>query len=147
MFELGSAKPLPVAEKIFALVTKAMLPLPNQISIRGHTDAKPYGKDAAYTNWELSADRANAARRSILNNGFDVKRIENVQGKADRELLVENDPQSARNRRISIILLKQSVAKPEQKTADAAPKTVIPPPPIKKGPDIRKYDPGIMNFP
>jgi chemotaxis protein MotB len=145
MFALGSAKPMPEAEKLFALVQKVMQPLPNKVSIRGHTDAKPYGKDAVYTNWELSADRANAARRSFLNNGFDVTRIENVQGKADRELLVENDPQSARNRRISIILLKQSVAKVQQKQAQA----IVPPPvkPTKKGPDIKKHDPGVLYFP
>jgi chemotaxis protein MotB len=148
MFELGSAKPLPQAEKLFAVVEKVIAPLPNKVSIRGHTDAKPYGNNAVYTNWELSADRANAARRSILNDGLDLTRIENVQGKADREPLVENDPQSAKNRRISILLLKQSVAKVAQQQA----KTVIPPPPVKptavkKGPGIKKYDPGVMNFP
>ena len=146
MFELGSAKPLPAAEKLFALVEKVVQPLPNKVSIRGHTDSKPYGQNAVYTNWELSADRANAARRSILGDGLDPTRIENVQGKADRELLVENDPQSARNRRISILLLKQSIAKVHQQQA----KTVIPPPPVKpvqKGPDVKKHEDGVLYFP
>lgn len=145
MFELGSAKPLPAAEKLFALVEKTIQPLPNKVSIRGHTDARPYGKDASYSNWELSADRANAARRVILASGLETGRIENVQGKADREPLVENDPQSARNRRISVILLKQSVAKAEVKKAQA----VIPPPPVKPvvNPNIRKHDDKLIYFP
>ncbi len=148
MFELGSAKPLPAAEKLFALVEKVIQPLPNQISMRGHTDAKPYGKDATYTNWELSSDRANAARRLFLGDGLDTGRIENVQGKADREPLVQNDPQSARNRRISVILLKQSVARAEEKKSQPVP----PPKPATanaapQGPEIKKHDKDVIYFP
>ena len=110
MFELGSAKPLPQAVTLLQLIAKVVQDLPNKISIRGHTDATPYGKDAAYTNWELSSDRANASRRVMLASSLDVARLENVQGKADREPLIPEDPTNAKNRRISIILLKQSLA-------------------------------------
>jgi chemotaxis protein MotB len=109
MFPNGSAVPLPQTVKLLGLITNAITGLPNKISIIGHTDSRLYGKDAAYTNWELSADRANASRRVMLEAGFSTGKIENVQGKADREPLDVTAPDSPRNRRISIILLKQSI--------------------------------------
>jgi len=109
MFEVGSAKPVPEAIKLLKLVSKVVMDLPNMISVRGHTDSRQYGAAAKYTNWELSADRANASRRVMLGSGLDLVRIENVMGKADREHLVKDDPLSARNRRISIILLKEAL--------------------------------------
>jgi len=150
MFELGSAKPMPAAVKLFALVTSVVKPLPNRLSLRGHTDSVPFGKDAVYTNWELSADRANASRRVMLSEALPIERIENVQGKADREHLVPNDPNNARNRRISIILLKQSITSGIKK----------PEPVKKKGacwagsgkdcfdkPQPKKQEEGIIYFP
>ncbi|MCE9508219.1 MAG: OmpA family protein [Alphaproteobacteria bacterium] len=109
MFPLGSPAPLPQTVKLLTVVAGAVKELPNKISIRGHTDSKSYGKDTSYTNWELSADRSNASRRVMQEAGFDSVRVENVQGKADREPLDIAVPDSARNRRISIILLKQSL--------------------------------------
>ncbi|HYD17965.1 MAG TPA: flagellar motor protein MotB [Patescibacteria group bacterium] len=146
MFETGSAKPLPAAQKLFNLVNSVVKPLPNKISLRGHTDSVPYGKDAMYTNWELSSDRANAARRVLLADGLAADRVENVQGKADREALVPNDPTNARNRRISVILMKQSITNPPKKEG-AAP--AVKKPPVKKpdGPTIRQQDPGVIYFP
>ncbi len=143
MFEVGSAKPLPQAVRLLQLIGNVVRDLPNKISIRGHTDSKPYGKDAFYTNWELSSDRANASRRVMLagdlTGRLPVERIENVQGKADREPLVPNDPESARNRRISIILLKQSLVpgiKKERKT-----------PTGPKKPELKKREEGVIHFP
>lgn len=142
MFELGSAKPLPPAIKLMRLISFAVRGLPNKISVRGHTDSKPYGKDAAYTNWELSADRANASRRILLEGDatgkLDPLRIENVQGKADREHLVASDPFNARNRRISIILLKQSLAPgiKHEPTKQGTPK-----------PEPKKKEEGVIYFP
>ena len=111
MFPLGKTEPLPEAKLLLKLVTKIIMDMPNMISIRGHTDSKPYGKGAKYTNWELSADRANASRRYMLTSGLDIKRIENIMGKADREHLVKDKPNSPKNRRISIILLKETIVK------------------------------------
>lgn len=142
MFELGSAKPMPEAERLLRLIAGIVRDLPNKISIRGHTDSKSYGKDASYTNWELSADRANASRRVMLQGDISGKlppdRVENVQGRADREHLVENDPESARNRRISIILLKQSLAPGVKKSTR------------KSGsgrPEPKKREEGVIYFP
>lgn len=152
MFALGSAKPLPEAEKLFAVVAKVVADLPNKISIRGHTDSIPYGKGADYTNWELSADRANASRRAMLGDGLAITRVNNVQGIADREPLVKDDPKSARNRRISIILLKQSLTmdKTQKKAAAekaAAENKLAPAKQAPAQPETRKREPGVIYFP
>jgi chemotaxis protein MotB len=144
MFALGSAKPLPAAEKLLRLVGQAVRDLPNKISVRGHTDSKPYGKDAAYTNWELSSDRANASRRVMLDNGVALTRVENVQGKADREPLKPNDPEAAQNRRISVILLKQSLFPGIKKTPAPA---GIPAPKAPDAPQTKKREEGVIYFP
>ena len=97
-------------------------PLPNEISIRGHTDSIPYGPGADYTNWELSTDRANASRRVLLASGMAPPRLFNVVGRADKEHLFPATPNDPRNRRISIILMKQELTDPEfeKKAADKA---------------------------
>jgi len=143
MFELGSARPVPDARKLLGVVTQVIKDLPNKISIRGHTDSRPYGRGSNYTNWELSADRANASRRVMLENALDKERINNVQGKADTEHLVEGEPESARNRRISIILLKQSIA-PATPRPPAAQKTPAKEP---EKPQNRRREDGVIYFP
>ena len=139
MFELGSAKPLPQAETLLRLIARVVKDLPNRISIRGHTDSRQYGDNAAYTNWELSADRSNASRRIMLDGGLNIIRIENVQGKADHDPLVVNDPLSAKNRRISIILMKQSLT-PGVKKPPTGPQK-----PLK--PEMKKQEEGVIYFP
>lgn len=106
MFPLGSAAMFEHTRKIISLVGGVIEKLPNRISIGGHTDAAPYRPGATYTNWELSADRANASRRVLLSAGVSPQRLQRVSGHAASELLVEKDPYSARNRRISILLLR-----------------------------------------
>jgi len=127
MFPLGRYQPLPEAQLLLQLVTHVVMDLPNMISIRGHTDSLPYGPGAAYTNWELSADRANASRRFMLEHGLDYQRIENVMGKADREHLVPDEPDSPRNRRISIILLRESLVPGLYKTEEDSTDDTHPP--------------------
>ena len=85
--------------------------MPNQVSIRGHTDGVAYSKGAGYTNWELSAERANASRRVLLQNGIEEKKVSNVVGKADTEHLNVADPKDPQNRRISVVLLRESMTK------------------------------------
>lgn len=113
MFASGSADMKPLTRELIGKMTNIIEQLPNDISIRGHTDSVPYGAGASYTNWELSADRANSARREILEAGFKADRIHNVIGKADTEHLLPDEPNNARNRRISIILLKQEITNPD----------------------------------
>jgi len=78
--------------------------LPNKISVEGHTDATPYAKGANYTNWELSSDRANAARRLVQRNGIREDQVTQVRGFADQMLLKPNAPFDPSNRRISLII-------------------------------------------
>ena len=110
LFASGSATLLPDTKKLMRQVSEVIQKTPNEISVRGHTDSVPYGPGASYTNWELSADRANASRRALENAGMPAVRINNVLGKADSDPLIKDDPRDGRNRRISIILLHQDVA-------------------------------------
>ncbi len=108
MYALGSAEMLDPAKKLLALVTQVIDRLPNKISIAGHTDSTQYALSARYTNWELSADRANASRREFLADGLPANRIARVAGEADRDPLDKGDRTAPRNRRISIVLLRET---------------------------------------
>ncbi len=109
MFDRGSAKMLPHTERLLGLIAEVVKQMPNQVAISGHTDSTPYAQGQEdYTNWELSADRANASRRALLRNGIPVKRIARVVGKAEHEPLVGDNPADPRNRRITIVLLREN---------------------------------------
>lgn len=110
MFALGSAVPNPQTRRLLAEVARVVRKLPNRIAVSGHTDSTPYSASSSYTNWELSTDRAQASRRVLVEDGLPAERIQRVMGKADREPLITNDPASPRNRRISIVLLREAVA-------------------------------------
>lgn len=112
MFPSGSAQPYEKTVKLFGVVADIIKKMPNQISVRGHTDSAPYSNGQNYTNWELSADRANASRRVLIRDGIDAKKLSNVVGKADTEHLKPTTPLDPQNRRISIILLRDSLTKP-----------------------------------
>jgi chemotaxis protein MotB len=105
MFESGGTRISESMKKILSLVTQAIKGLPNKLSIRGHTDATPY-RGWERDNWDLSADRANASRREIINSGIPADRIANVVGRADKDPLLPKDPKNAQNRRISVILMR-----------------------------------------
>lgn len=122
MFASGSARMYEKTRTLLSEVAKIIEPLPNEISIRGHTDSIPYGAGANYTNWELSTDRANASRRVLLASGVKLERINDVVGKADTEHLLPEDPNNAQNRRISIVLLKEELTDPDyaKKVAEAS---------------------------
>jgi chemotaxis protein MotB len=103
MFELGSAKIQPKAEEAFGKLGGIISKMENTIDIVGHTDARPFARgDRGYSNWELSADRANAARRALQKHGVDSARITSVVGMADKLLRNETDPLASVNRRISM---------------------------------------------
>ena len=108
MFPLGSAEMYDHTRKLLTLVAQVVKKLPNKIAIAGHTDATPYRPGATFTNWELSADRANASRRVLEQAGIAQERLFRITGKADKELLVPADPTSARNRRIAILLMRET---------------------------------------
>jgi len=108
-FLSGSAQMNIYTEQILEALAPSIDGVPNRISITGHTDSTPFGHDANYTNWELSADRANAARRALINGGYPEKKIANVEGYADSLPFDVNDPNGPRNRRIAIVVLKKEV--------------------------------------
>jgi chemotaxis protein MotB len=112
MFASGSAKMEDYTKKLLDLVAQVVARMPNKISISGHTDSTPYQSDNGYSNWELSADRANASRRELLAAGLAPDRIANVVGKADTDPLLPDDPSSPRNRRLSIVLLHEQPPQP-----------------------------------
>ena len=110
-----SGRPLPTASGAELLTTLAeqLGKLPNNVLIEGHTDAKPFSGDGAYTNWELSADRANSARKIMQAHGLRPEQIAQVRGYADRQLRHPEDPDHPSNRRISVIV--QYVTPPSPK--------------------------------
>lgn len=110
MFASGSASPNDHLVQLIGLVTEVVTQLPNKVSISGHTDSVPYKTDTGYSNWELSSDRANAARRLMIAAGLAQERVANVQGRADTEPLLPEDTTDASNRRISIVLLRENTA-------------------------------------
>ena len=116
-----SGKPNPTADGKDLLVTLAheLGKLPNKISIEGHTDAKPYAGNGDYSNWELSTDRANAARRLMEADGLVPDQVVQVRGYADQRLRFPADPTNASNRRISVIV--QYVEKTRSDADQAAP--------------------------
>lgn len=109
MFPSGSAEMYDYTRKLMKAVSGAVKTMPNEVSVRGHTDSQQYAPGARYTNWELSSDRANTSRRALLEDGVAEKRLANVMGKADKEHLITENPADPRNRRISIILLRETV--------------------------------------
>ena len=103
-FPTGSAVLRPKAVSAIALIAEEIALLSNPIILEGHTDGAPFGVGGSYTNWELSADRANAARRIVVGAGVPIDRLVQVRGLADRDLRNPNDPYDPTNRRISIFL-------------------------------------------
>jgi chemotaxis protein MotB len=103
-FDVGSAMVKPMTREILNIVAQEVAKLPNDVALEGHTDSRPYVGPPSYTNWELSADRANAARRILEASGLRTKQIAQVVGYADRHLANPADPLDAANRRISIIV-------------------------------------------
>lgn len=104
-FEIGTAELKPETRNLLKKIGEQLTRIPNKIVIEGHTDARPYlGSELGYTNFELSTDRANSARRGLLLGGLNSTQIYEVRGYADRRLRDSNDPYSVVNRRISIIV-------------------------------------------
>jgi chemotaxis protein MotB len=112
-FENGSAAPTPAMQSILKILAPEAGKLPNPISIEGHTDSTPYSDSKVYSNWELSTDRANAARRLMEENGVNKVQVVQVRGYADRKLRKPLQPTDASNRRITVII--QYMESPDEK--------------------------------
>ena len=103
-YELGSAKLSDSGQELLTLLASELKTLPNCLLIEGYTDAAPYASTNGYSNWDLSADRANSARRILQQNGVRENQVTQVRGYADQMLRVTSDPLDPSNRRISILV-------------------------------------------
>ncbi len=106
MFQSGSAELFLHTKRLLEVAAEIIKTLPQNIAISGHTDSTRFGGGSDYSNWELSADRANAARRWLLQIGIPESRFDRVVGKAATEPLVPDNPAHPSNRRLSVIMLR-----------------------------------------
>ncbi len=105
LFPVGRSQPSDLLIDLLDIVSETFVTFENDIKIVGHTDNRRYRNDAIYDNWNLSADRANTARRLLQRSGIARDRIREVSGKADTDPLIKDNPSAAQNRRISITIL------------------------------------------
>jgi chemotaxis protein MotB len=118
MFALGRAELQPYAREILLEIGRTLNTVDNRISLTGHTDATPYAAgEKGYSNWELSADRANASRRVLIAGGMEDKRVVRVVGMASAVSLHKSDPFDAMNRRISLIVLNRDAEQALEKSS------------------------------
>ena len=103
-FEVGNSVPSGNGKELLALLAQELGKLPNHLSIEGHTDSTPYAGIREYGNWELSADRANAARRLMQRDGLRADQVSQIRGYADQMLRNPTEPSDPSNRRISVIV-------------------------------------------
>jgi len=116
MFDLGSAKLKDYTNEILKTLARYLNTVPNRISLTGHTDIRPYPGGGSYTNWELSADRANSARRALESGGLAPEKIARVVGLSSSVLFDKDNPLNPINRRISIIVMTKAAEDSALKT-------------------------------
>ena len=112
LFAVGSAKMNPEFERTLDAVARRLKGLPNAVRVEGYTDSRPYPPGVDYSNWELSADRANAARRRLEEHGVPRNRFESVTGYGDTRPAAPASPLAPANRRITITVLREHPVKP-----------------------------------
>jgi chemotaxis protein MotB len=126
-FASGVAEPSEDGRQILNMLAQELAKLPNTVSIEGHTDSKPFAGNGSYSNWELSADRANAARRMMQQNGLGPRQVTQVRGYADQRLRKPAEPEDASNRRISVVVQYLEKPEPEEEKKAEPPKVAAPP--------------------
>ncbi len=103
-FETGNAQPSGSGKDMLQMLAAELGKMKNKLLIEGHTDARPFTSKGPYSNWELSADRANAARQLMQASGLSADQVAEVRGYADQRLRKPDEPGNASNRRVSIIV-------------------------------------------
>ncbi len=121
MFDMGSARLMPYTKALLVELSHFINQVPNRISLTGHTDTTAYSTQLGYGNWELSADRANAARRILLEGGMDETKVARVVGLSSSVLFDKTNPQNPINRRISIVVMTKDAEATALNQADATP--------------------------
>ena len=126
MFDSGSTHLKPYTVAILTELARYLNTVPNRLSLTGHTDATPYADGSGRTNWDLSADRANAARRALEAAGLSTDKTTRVVGLSSSVLFDKQDPRNPINRRISIIVMTRQAEQDAVKT-EAEPEMALPP--------------------
>ena len=127
MFDTGSAMVKPYMRDILREIGLSLGDVENRIALSGHTDATPYGSgDRGYSNWELSADRANASRRELVAGGLPDDKLVRVEGLASSRLLHPDKPNDPSNRRISIVIMTREAEERMLPAATPSPPTEAP---------------------
>jgi chemotaxis protein MotB len=119
-FESGSPAPTVYGKDLLSTLAVEIGKLPNKVTMEGHTDSKPFNGRADYSNWELSTDRANAARRWMQEHGMRDDQVAQVRGFADQSLRNPENPNDASNRRITLIIQYQKATPADMKPPEAA---------------------------
>ncbi len=107
MFQLGTSEPTPQAAALLREIGKSISDAPNKVSVRGHTDSLGFAQDTGRSNWTLSTERADATRRLLQSAGVSNGRFARIEGVAETEPFIKQNPADPRNRRVSITLLSQ----------------------------------------
>jgi chemotaxis protein MotB len=129
MFDSGSAVVKPYMRDLLRSIGEVLGEVPNLLTLEGHTDALPFSAgEHGYSNWELSADRANASRRELMAGGLAENRVLRVQGLASSQPFDRDDPTGPSNRRISIIVMNREA---EDRVFRTAPEPLVPPPTVE----------------
>jgi chemotaxis protein MotB len=110
-FESGKPAPSPIGQELLTVLAHELGRIPNRILIEGHTDAAPYADETGYSNWELSADRANSARRLMETKGLTPGQVVQIRGYADQDLRDKANPTDPGNRRVTLIIRYQDAPK------------------------------------
>ena len=127
MFASGSAMVQPYMRELLREIGQVLAVVPNHLTLEGHTDAQPFSAgERGYSNWELSADRANASRRELVAGGLPDDRVLRVQGLASSTLFISTEPMNASNRRISIIVMNRDAEDRLFHTAPELAQTLVP---------------------
>lgn len=119
-FQSGSPKPSQAGQDLLATMAQELGQLPNNLVIEGHTDSKPFSNGGSYSNWELSTDRANSARRLMASSGLRPDQVVQVRGFADQRLFKKDDPTNPSNRRVSVIVQYRNLPSGEKQGGEGA---------------------------
>jgi chemotaxis protein MotB len=124
-FESGNGKPTDFGKDLLKKLAEEIGKLPNKVTMEGHTDSRPFAGGAEYSNWELSSDRANSARRWMQQNGMRDDQVTQVRGYADQSLRDPDHPEDGSNRRVTLVIQYQPV-KPKAEKETAPPAAPVP---------------------
>jgi chemotaxis protein MotB len=140
MFDENTATLTETGKKILDAMATVVSKTPNNVAIHGHTGvASGASANPQYSSWELSADRANAARRFLVTTQLEPDRVMQVIGEADRQLLVPQEPTSPRNQRITIMVLRGSYFRDNRKNIVPTTRSILSVPEVKRKEDAEQH--------